>query len=245
MLCLWGKSQFGARQGFTAQPQAAWSFRPVLGSGWCVLDPAWGELQRSPLQYLKSAWALGDAGWKWPKTQAVHQGRGRILAVWRRMQWDTLRHSPAGSSVPRPAGSTSISNSLRAMGRKGKLVGLVGLDTVEHLAENLGSLGISEQNLNFILLLRIRKIMLLSFFLLACLLACCLREFNASAPNTQVAKECPGSQPFCSALIVWSPLSGHQGGGTQVEILHCWSFVLGPEAGKTVAMKSPGWGFRY
>ena len=153
MLCLWGKSQFGARQGFTAPPQAAWSFRPVLGSGWCVLDPAWGELQRSPLQYLKSAWALGDAGWKWPTTQA----RGRILAVWRRMQWDTLRHSPAGSSVPRPAGSTSISNSLRAMGRKGKLVGLVGLDTVEHLAEYLGSLGISEQNLNFILLLRKNK----------------------------------------------------------------------------------------
>ena len=43
------------------------------------------------------------------------------------------------------------------MGRKGKLVGLVGLDTVEHLAENLGSLGISEQNLNFILLLRKNK----------------------------------------------------------------------------------------
>lgn len=69
----------------------------------------------------------------------------------------TLRHSPAGSSIPRPAGSTSISNSLKAMGRKGKLVGLVGLHIVEHLAEYLGSLGISEQNLNFIFILLLRK----------------------------------------------------------------------------------------
>lgn len=62
-----------------------------------------------------------------------------------------------GSSVPRTAGTTSISNSLKAMGRKGKLVRLVGLDIVEHLAEYLGSLGISEQNLSFIFILLLRK----------------------------------------------------------------------------------------
>lgn len=50
-----------------------------------------------------------------------------------------------------------MSNSLRAMGRKGKMVGMVGLDTVEPLAEYLGSLGLSEQNLNFIFILLLRK----------------------------------------------------------------------------------------
>ena len=82
--------------------------------------------------------------------------------------------------------------------------------------------------------------MLLSFFPAGLFAGLLLEKFSASAPNTQVAEECPGRQAFCSTLIVWSPLSGHQGGGTQVEISHPWSFVFGPEAGKTVAVKSPG-----
>lgn len=67
---------------------------------------------------------------------------------------NTLRHSLVGSSVPRP-GTTSISNSA-AMGER-EIGRLVGLDIVEHLAEYLGSLGISEQNLSFIFILLLRR----------------------------------------------------------------------------------------